>query len=681
MAEYSSSKSPLIPREVTTEKVPAIQTEQTERPVIIEILPSSPPVFVPSSVSSPTEVIASSSEISEVKTTNDAPPSKISLSTQDSINSDIYPSNAPVLGTAGSPSIIQEVIPVATTTKAPVIIEEEDPNLFDHNPAFPPIPDDLSVLSNHDDEMITDQNMDTEHVSSGHEIVSITTTTTESPITSEVVITTTKDKLESPTPTVLIPETPAETVATNIEGLVSHPPSTKESPMLNLRSAIPTEILSVPSLVPEEITGGIDETTASSTISVETSPVATTTEVSIKEDLSTSDNQNTTPSEMVSTNPSLVGIKNLNSTSSSTVDIKKLDSTTILQNFEDLATKNTNDDSVSSTVNTFAASDVTSQTQTELSSLPVETSDQNPHEVSIKDKSATSSAGPTGIEVVPTKLLPIEPEVITVSRNLPSNTENQPFENVETTEFILTPFGSAESATDVMETIKFSPEVGKSAAIIESTDVKKNNVLTDLINLVGEVAAISDHTDGPTTAKHVTGSPISDSEELIPVNAGYKSKNSNWNVNSITEVVPKSKNPAPGNKQKVIEIEDDEDSITDSPPPHDKIEPTTRRPIIDHVSGDMPDNMTETTMDRKDIEIITQTYVPAVNRRPTKVVMKKNNEKPVADDVSVSSETATELSVPASVDNTTPAELDITSSEAGERIEESSNTTSNSTPQ
>lgn len=707
VAEYSSSKSPLIPREATTEKSPPVQVEITERPVIIEILPSSSSVFVPSA-SSPAELIASSSEISEVKTTNDSPPSKISLSTQDSINSEIYPSNEPVLGTAGSPSVIQEVIPVATTTKAPVIIEEEDTSLFDHNPAFPPIPDDLSVLSNHEDEMITDQNMDSEHVSSGHEILSVTTTTTESPIvpespvtpevpqnpevpqtpetqatpeapvtqapvatevpvtpetpvttevpvTSEVVITTIKEIPETPTPTVIIPETLSETVAINVEGLEPLSSSTKESPMLNLRSAIPTEILNVPSLVPEDITGDLDEATESST-SVETSPVATTTETPIKEEFTTSYvGMKSASAEVVSTEPSIVGIK-------------KLDATT-LQNVEIPSTKNDEEIS-SSTANSDVATEVTFQTQTELSSLAVETSDQNPHEGLIKDKSDTSSAGPTAVEVAPTKLLPVEPEVITVSRN--SNTESQPFENVETTEFILTSFGSAESATEL---IKISPEAGKSAAIIESNSGKKNNVLTDLINLVGDVASISDHTDGPMTTRHVTGSPISDSEELIPVNAGYKSKNSNWNVNSITEVVPKSKYPAPVNKQKVIEIEDDEDGLTDSPPPNDKIEPTTRRPIIDNVSDDKPENKT----DKKDIEIIGQAYMPNESSRPTKVVMKKNNEKPISEEVSASSEFTTE-SAPTSVENTTSAEAEVTSSEAGERIE-SSNSTSSSTPQ
>lgn len=651
VAEYSSSKSPLIPREATSEKSATNQVEITERPVIIEILPSSSPIFI---ASSPTEIVASSSEISETKT-NDLPPSKISLSTQDSINSEIYPSNEPHPGTVGSPAVIQEIIPVSTTTKNPVIIEEDDPTLFDHNPAFPPIPDDLSVQGNHEDEPIPDQNTDSYHVSGGQDVVSVTSTTTESSVVSEVVVTTSKDIPDVHTPT---SNKPVEITTVKSDNLETVSSSTQEVPMLNLRSAIPTEILNVPSSVPEEITGELDDIAETTTISTESAPVATTTEAPKKEDLVTPVKV-LSSSEIVSTNPTIMGMRILES------------STT--QNVETSSMKVVEEEAISTTVNSDTPTEITSQT--EFSSLPIETSDQNPHEESVKEKQITSSAGPTVYEITPTKLLPVAPEVITVSKNTPPNIENQSLENVETTEFILTSFGSAESATDAIELIKISPDAGKSAAIIESVDGKKTNVLTDLINLVGDVASISDHTDAPAATRHVTSPPsISDSEELIPVNAGYKSKNSNWNLNSITEVVPKSKQPVSINKQKAVEIEDDEDGLTDSPPPNDKHEPTTRRPIIDNVSDDMPENKT----DKKDIEIISP-YSPAA-KRPTKVVMKKNNEKPLSDEVSLSEETATDSTVTSS-EITTSEEPNVTSSEARERIEESSNSTTNATPQ
>ncbi|XP_028173902.1 titin homolog [Ostrinia furnacalis] len=646
VAEYSSSKSPLIPREATSEQSATSPVEITERPVIIEILPSSPPIFV---ASSPPEIVASSSEISESKTTHDSPPSKISFSTQDSINSEIYPSNGPNPGTVGSPATIQEVIPVATTTKAPVVIEEEDPAIFDHNPAFPPIPDDLSVQGNHEDEIIPDPKTDGYYVSGGHEVMSITST--ESSVAPEAVITTLKEIPDVHTSTTtVIPEKPADIATTKLEA-VDAVSTTKEIPLINLRSAIPTEILNVPSSAPEEVTGNLDDITNPTTSSETPLPVATT-ESAEKEELTTPEKIPTLP-EILSTNPTIMGLR-------------KLDTPTT-PNIETSSVK-IDEETISTTGNSDAPTEITSQT--EFSSLPIETSDQNPHEESAKEKSITSSAGPTVFEITPTKLLPVEPEVITVSRNIPS--ENQSLENVETTEFILTSFGSAESATDTVELIKISPDAGKSAAIIESEDGKNTNVLTDLINLVGDVASISDHTDAP---RHVTAAPsISDSEELIPVNAGYKSKNSNWNLNSITEVVPKSKNASPVNKQKIIEIEDDEDGITDSPPPNDKVEPTTRRPIIDNVSADMPENKT----DKKDIELITP-YVPA-EKRPTKVVMKKNNEKPLSDDAPASAEIATESTV-TSNEITTPEDRDETSSEASERIEDLANSTSSSTAQ
>ncbi|CAG9783499.1 unnamed protein product [Diatraea saccharalis] len=662
VAEYSSSKSPLIPREATSEKSPNSQQELTERPVIIEIHPSSSPVFI--APSSP-EIVASSSEISEVKTTHDLTPSKISLSTQDSTNSEIYPSQEPVLGTVGSPSVIQEVIPVATTTKPPIVLEEDDQSLFEHNPAFPPIPDDLSLLGSHQDEINSDPIVE-DHVSSSHDVVSVTSTTTESHIVTESQSTTLKHNTETTTSA-----STSEIVSKGTEpGTTSFTSSPKQSPMLNLRSAIPTEILNVPSYAPEDINGELDDVNETASISEQTPP-ATTTENIGKTDGSVSTEKSTPNVDKVSTNLSIPGIKILEVTTAQNVDIS--------------STKSINEKPTTFVAKSNTATEITAQT--EFSSLPIETSDQNPSEEIGKNKVSTLSAETTVMDVAPTNLSPVDGEEITASKEITANTETQPLENIETTDFILTSIGSSETATDAaIEVIKVSPEVGKNAAIIESSEGKKNNVLNDLINLVGDVASIRDHNDSTVGPQHVTSAPsISESEELIPVNAGYKSKNNNWNVNSITEI-PKVKNSGPVIKQKVIEIEDDEsESLTDSPPPNDKVEPTTRRPIIDNVSDDKLENQTES---EKDIEIIPQTFVPSVDRRPTKVVMKKNNEKPLSDNDSIGGHTAT--SSAATVDGndsssssefTTPSDVEITSTESKTSTEDVASTFSSSTAQ
>ncbi|RVE44641.1 hypothetical protein evm_010727, partial [Chilo suppressalis] len=668
VAEYSSSKSPLIPREATSEKNSKNQQDQTDRPVIIEIHPSSSPVFMASS--SP-EIVASSSEISEVKTTHDQTPSKISLSTQDSINSEIYPSNEPILGTVGSPSIIQEVIPVATTTKPPVVLEEEDQTLFDHNPAFPPIPDDLSLLGGHQDETNSDPIVEGDHVSSVHDVVGVSSTVaTQTHIATETQSTTLKYVTEPSTPVLITSEVTSQ-VATKLAEAISTSSTTtsKQSPMLNLRSAIPTEILNVPSFAPEDINGELDDINETSANAEQTTAAAITTN-NLKTEENDLEQKSPAESDKTPTYPTFPGIKILEITTP--------------QNEDSSSTKVVNEEPTTIMEKSNAATEITGQT--EFSSLPIETSDQNPSEEIAKVKISTSSAEPTVMEAIPTNLPPVEPEVITISREISTNTETQPIENVETTEFVLTSFGSTETATDTVEVIKISPEEGKSAAIIESGEGKKDNVLNDLINLVGDVASIRDHTDSPATNQHVTDGPnISESEELIPVNAGYKSKNNNWNHNSITEV-PKIKNSITVNKQKILEIEDDEaDNLTDSPPPNDKIEPTTRRPIIDNVSDD---NQSANKTDSKDIEIIPNTFVPTVDRRPTKVVMKKNNEKPLSDDDSVresiataSSEAMTEDKETSSSEVTTASDIEITSTENKDSADDTASTISSSTPQ
>lgn len=658
VGEYSSSKSPLIPREATSEKNIANQAELTERPVVIEIHPSSSPVVISSSLTS-VPTTTSTDNFSTINFTNDATPSKISFSTQDSVNSEIYPSNVPSVATAGSSSVNFGVTTTTTTTtKAPVIIEEED-TPFDHNPAFPPLPDDLSVLGSHDDEIMPETNVDNEHIPSSHEILTSTTTSTEASTTKKVQVKVFKDIPEEPLTTEKTPEvftvfTESSTVPLEVITSTEFS-STKENSMLNLRSAIPTEILNLPSLVPEDITGELDE--IETTLTTQSTPVSTT--------------ANTPKSESKTENP-----KSEIEPRSSTENVSGFDVVTpkSVETTEfSLNTKNSQEQTTSSIAKSNEATEVASQT--EISSLPIETSDQNPHDVSesiTKEKIAATTTVSSLVDTVPTKILVTDPEIITVSKLASLNTESHSTENIETTEFVLTSFGSSESATDGVELIKISPDSDKSAALIVAGEKPKNNVLTDFINLVGDVASISDHTDEPSVTRHVTGTAsISDSEELIPVNAGYKSKNNNWNVNSITEVPIKTKNQVQVTKQKIIEIEDDDsEGITDAPPPHDKVEPTTRRPIIDNVSDDMVANKT----DKKDIEIITQTYVPSVNSRPTKIM--KKSEKTVSEETSPdnssvslsSAETATESKLAASSEITTSSGFD-TSSETSQRIE------------
>ncbi|XP_028038857.1 mucin-5AC [Bombyx mandarina] len=586
VAEYSSSKSPPITREATSEI--SVKTES-------EIVKTDAPTI--------TEVHQKESD----KKPDDTQPSKISFSTQDSINSDIYSSNESTV-TNGLPTA-----PSVTTTKAP-IIEEEDTSLFDHNPAFPPIPDDLAVLSNHGDEIVPEPSAEGDHMTVHDTVPSLPSIEPklEEPIEpkeiSDIILTT-----EKPSVTSIETSTTAKQESTTVVEQL------KESPMLNLRSAIPTEILNAPSLVPADTGEPLDDgiTTdvpeiSSTTEETETSKESSNHTIEVSETPVIESFATTTGAELDTTTPKVSTEHEIE------VTTKDLEQTT------------------SSIAKSNSATEVTSHT--EISSLPIETSDQNPHESEavVKDKIVDSTIDPfaTSAKVSPS-------EVITVSRAV-SNEDNV-FENVETTEFILTSFGSSETATDSVELIKISGDPEKSAQIVVEPEEKRNSVLADLINLVSDVATINDHTENPNKEQAPKPTSISDSEELIPVNAGYKSKNSNYNQNSITEIPYKSKN-TPGNRQKVVEIEDDEsESITDLPAPHDKVEPTTRRPIIDNVSDKKMENKTQ----EKDTEIITQSYVPTINRRPIKVIMKKNNDRPVTESpegslVSVSSEAFTD---------------------------------------
>nr|XP_026501412.1 probable GPI-anchored adhesin-like protein PGA55 isoform X1 [Vanessa tameamea] len=587
VSEYSSSKSPLITREATTERNLSTMDKMSKIDTF----------DLKDGLSSISPELSTSDQSSEIKTINDMPPSKISLSTDDSVNDEMSPSKIPnIVSMMGAPSISESG---TSTTKAP-ILEEED---LDHNPAFPPIPDDLFlVLSNHDEENISDQSLDNEHVPMDHDIVKVPNLpiSTQEPIFKESPPTTISYISDIVTITsVNIQDTSAETSTFKDATVSTQFPITKENSMLNMRSVIPTEILNVPSLISDDITGDMLDVTQSSITAVvndESSP----TEISAA-DISTKYTNNELQDK---------GEESYTSVS-----------------FNETQTSNEMDE----TTNTLSKStEIISET--EFSSIPIETSDQNPHDVAEKenkDKLSASTVNLIMTESSTFKSLFNDEDAVTVSKS--SEKEDQPFENSETTEYFLTSFDSQESSTDIVELIKASSNGEKSSAIIESSRKKNSNVLTDLINLVGDVASISDHAEGQDQQ---TSSPttISDSEELIPVNvaAGYKSKNKNWNLNSITEVPLKHKVPMMVSKQNVVEIEsDDSDAITDSPPPNDKVEPTTRRPIIDNVSDS--DNKTEIA-DKRDIEIITQSYVPTINRRPNKVVMKKSNEKPISEE-------------------------------------------------
>lgn len=598
VAEYLSSKAPPIPREATSESSSSNAKSQMD---------SSRPKEVGSLPSILSELSTSSEKLSEPK--NNVPSSKNSLSTEDSSN-EIVPSQIPNIVPMMGPSI-PDINPL--TTKA-AIIEEED---MDHNPAFPPIPDDLFlVLSNHEEGM-PEQPQDNEHVQIDQEVkVSSMPISTQEPIFKESpattpnyvsdVVSVTKDN---------VPDTSAESSTYRDTTVSTLSPLTKENVMLNMRSVIPTEILNSPSLISDEVTGDI--------LDASESPATT---IVFDEPSSTEENS--------------VDVFAKIDTTETQVDVNQKSSESVIN--ETVADNTVSSEAaqpanfVDETTNTVSKS-TEILSETEFSSIPIETSDQNPHEASEPEKdnnTAVSSPDPLLTEI---NKSPSEDEVLTISRALPSEID-QSFENIETTEFILTSFGSQESTTDAVELIKVASDSEKSSALIEPVQ-RNNNVLTDLINLVGDVASISDHTDGPEVERQApSATTISDSEELIPVNvaAGYKSKNKNWNQNSITEVPFKNKQQ---NKQKIVEIEgDDSESITDLPSPNDKVEPTTRLPIIDNVSQDNINNNNKTEVsDQKDIEIITQSYVPTMIRRPTKVVM-KDEEKPAESDSDVTSD-------------------------------------------
>lgn len=636
VAEYSSSKSPLIPREATSEKNTNTDVEtskpEQEMPSVIEVHSSPETVYVDQSKTS-----------SGNKGIDARAPSKISLSTQDSINSEIYPSPlAPFIATMGSPYVTPDTRPVASTTKAPML-EEEDPSLFDHNPAFPPLPDDLSVLSNHGDEIVPEPSADSDHIPVEHapapevNVAGITTSTeaqVKEPLTTnakyfpETSVATTERSSEIAPESSTIPELTSTSA-----------PIVRENPTIKLRSAIPTETFSAPS---EEGTANEGKVTASDSIldfdaqkttaleAASTTILNTTTEAQKKSDEITKPEEITkseiTKSVEITTQELKANeqVSFLTTGAEPEPEIKSTTQKEILSTTQKVIEYATTEKSSSTpqeqTTISIAKSNIPTEvtSQTELSSLPIETSDQNPQESSAsenvsKDTLDISTADPV---LTTTDSPAASSEVITVSK-----ADSRAIENVETTEFILTSFGLSESSTDAVELIKIPGDSDKNAAIIDSADGNKN-ALIDLMKLVSDVASISEHTDSPLTVHQVGSTSYSDSEELIPVNVGYKSKNKNFNQNSITEVPFKSKGVLV-NKQKGIEIEDDESSITDSPPPNDKVEPTTRRPIIDNVSDDMPETKTE----KKDIEIITQSYVPTINRRPTKVILKAESSE------------------------------------------------------
>ncbi|CAK1552708.1 unnamed protein product [Leptosia nina] len=593
-AEYSSSKSPLIPREVTSEN--PLSGDANAK------LDST------SSVDK-SDIKTSIEENPNVKDGTDSSPSKISFSTQDSINSDIYPSNIPNLIMMGSPS---EPIGLSPLTSKIPGIEEEDPTLFDHNPAFPPIPDDLSVLGNHEDEILPEQHFDNEHVPGiSNADVTNEQIATESPVAkaSPTTVLFMSSDISVTTENLLDPE--ISTRRTNkIEASTPLTFTTKDNTMINLRSAIPTEILNIPSFISDDTT--VDD-------------MDTTTEV---------------PNQEI--------------TSMAHDEIPKEENVTLQNKYNETNLSDpipqTTENIVTQKVSEISSTEIFSENQP--SSILIETSDQNPHDVSEKGLESTLASSTTS--ALTSELL--VSDSIILSRMDPS--KDTSFENMETTEFI--PFGSQESATDAVELIKISPDNERSSALIEPPRGKKNNVLTDLINLVGDVASISDHTDAP---QYGTGSSttISDSEELIPVNVGYKSKNNNRNLNSITEIPLKNKNQS-SSKQKNVEIEDDDEveGITDFPPPNDKVEPTTKRPIIDNVS-DSNQERNNGTVEKKDIEIIKKSYVPTINRHPTKVVM----ENPVKEVTSSEEEAILESKDTASTpsnDVTTEQEIFNTSS-------------------
>ncbi|CAK1582387.1 unnamed protein product [Parnassius mnemosyne] len=594
-----------------------------------------------------TETSKITSEDIVLNNTND-PPSKISLPTQDSINSNIYTSNIPSsAATIGSPSLTLNVVS-APSSKAPMV-EEEDSSIFDHNPAFPPLPDDLSVLGNHEDEILTEQNMDNEHVSGAHETVivaSTLTTSTESAIVKEAATTSSSYMTEATSMSWdNSRDMSFDTSSTKPEYVETVTPKSRENSMLNLRSVMPKEMLNVPPHIAEGTSLELNATTEAIVMTLSTA----------------------LPKQIIEENNILTSTHKPDVTAFEAFH-NSTDSLEQLISGSQVSQEHTTSYISKSNVGT----EVTSQT--ELSSLPIETSDQNPHDSSeniTKDKTPIPTVDPLALDLGTTKILSTDSEVIAVSKIGPSDGLNDSFDNIETTEFVLPSFGSQEVTTDGVELIKISADTDSNSAIVDQSH-ERNNVLTDLINLVGDVALIGDHTEGSDGEHHtVSPSTISDSEELIPVNAGYKSKNKNWNLNSITEVPLKTKSPA--TKHKNVEIEDDEtDSITDSPPPNDKVEPTTRRPIIDNVSDDKPENKTQ----NKDIEIITKSYVPTINRRPTKVIMKKSNETPVVDEITTdgvanSSGPSTEK-ITNSDETTVASDLSVTTTEAGESLVEKS---------
>lgn len=622
VVEYSSSKAPLIAREISTEKTDiSIKTEDSvESQYEVSSLSNSPiPNYGPSESTTKSNI----NDFNDQKI--DSLPSKISLSTQDSINSDIYPSNIPSVTTIEASNAMLENTIVTTTTKASVI-EEDDSSFFDHNPAFPPLPDDLSVLSNHGDEIVPVPSMDSEHIPSSHDhihVISILPSTEGSTISevSPVVTTAFISEQTSTTEKGLPTE---EDINSTVETIINTNAPIKNSPMLNLRSAIPSDILNLPSSVPEIITGDVDDNDEPITESdVETSPTLATSEETSQQEAKQYD----------------VLIKN-------TEGVK--DSKTDFSSFS-INTPNTIKTEQSESINSFESPELEqttssiakSNTATEIISQPEITSEAiNVEDMSTSQKiiEFTSEQIPKGIKFI-TKVEPSttekstvtisESDKIEVSTGVEDSYMATDFTEILTTASVL-PISLSETTTDNVAISNVKNDSLKNAAIVEASSLRKNNVLTDLINLVGDVASISDHTDEPEvmSVPTVVGSTsISDSEELIPVNAGYKSKNHNWNLNSITEIPIKNKNTTPNNKVKSVEIdgEDDDDSITDSPPPNDRVEPTTRRPIIDNVSDNMPNKENKTI--KKDIEIITQSYVPTIQKRPTKVIMKKNSEK------------------------------------------------------
>ncbi|GBP32042.1 hypothetical protein EVAR_21076_1 [Eumeta japonica] len=480
-------------------------------------------------------------------------------------------------GNGGASGDATSAQPGAPAQPAPAP-EDDDPSLFEHNPAFPPLPDDLSVLTEREDEIAVE-----------HQTSDVTRGTSASPAPAPALGTVPPSERR---PSIDVDESAA--IDASVLSI-----SVKDDAPGESRSAAGTETSDVLTTTPVEdsdATMRSEEVTRDLPIGraphrarpLPTLSSSPTTELDKPTTVSVESLVHDTTTHLVETSRDIPN---------SPIDAQHPPATTV--------ESASNETPISSEANVFTdvsmITDGSAETRAPVTDAPAPSTSRLNLTPTVPLIDSTSAKL---VETLPTRA------------SVTDGTSPDVEQDVESTEVTnLDDSNGTESVTSSENTTEEGVTDAPSRATAHPPRSNKN-VLADLIDLVGDVASIGERTDGPRPPAAAPSAPsaptaIAESEEFILVNPGYKSKNSNWNSNSITEQPDKAPR-----RPIAVELDDDEpEGVTEAPRPGDRAEPTTRRPLIDRVTpGAQP------AAAHDDIEIITQAYVPGIARRPTKVV-------------------------------------------------------------